>query len=210
MKEIAFVTAAINFTNRAATTPALPPYEFEQAPEKLYVRIFRPFIVRALRKNRRRGQATPLDSAPSYPFAPLVEAFAGSPIALVLAKALAEMWASPVLTRGCKLLMFAVVAHGLSCGACANEAARALVKEGFPEDALRKVLTHLDPPELDAIERLLVPFTRETIWYEPAALQRRARALRDRLSPLEFLEAIGVASLANGLCRLGAMIAEHP
>jgi len=55
-----------------------------------------------------------------------------------------------------------------------------------------------------------VPFTRETIWYEPAALQRRARALRDRLSPLEFLEAIGVASLANGLCRLGAMIAEHP
>jgi len=210
MKEAAYVAAIINFTNRAATTPAIPPQEFERAPEQLYVRLFRPFIARALRRNRRRGQATPLDNVLSYPFSPLVDAFAGSPIAPVLAKSLAEMWASPVLTRRCKLLMFAVVAHGLSCGACASEAARALVKEGFPEDALKNVLTHLDAPELDPIERLLVPFTRETIWYEPAALQRRARALRDQLTPLQFLEAIGVASLANGLCRLGAMLAEHP
>ena len=209
MKEIAFVAAIINFTNRAATTPAIPPYQFESAPEQLYVRLLRPFIARLLRRKRRRGEATPLDNVLSYPFAPIVDAFAGSPIAPVLAKALAEMWASQVLSRRCKLLMFAVVAHGLGCEACANEASRALLKEGFPEEALKNVLTHLDAPELDPIERLLVPFTRETIWYEPAALQRRARALRDQLTPLQFLEAIGVASLANGLCRLGAMVTEH-
>jgi AhpD family alkylhydroperoxidase len=209
MKEVAFVTAVMNFMNRASTAPAIPPYGVERAPEQLYVRILRPFIARALRKNRSRGQPTPLDTVVSYPFSGLVDAFAGSPVAPALAKALAEMWASPVLTRRCKLLMFAVVAHGLGCEACANEAARALAKEGFPEDALRNVLTHLDAPELDPIERLLVPFTRETIWYEPAPLQRRARAVRDQLTPLQFLEAIGVASLANGLCRLGAMLAEH-
>ena len=209
MKEVAYVAAAINFSNRAATTPAIPPYQFERAPEQLYVRLLRPLIARILRRRRRQGQATPLDNVLSYPFSPLVDAFAGSPIAPVLAKALAEMWASPVLTRRCKLLMFAVVAHGLGCEACANEASRALLKEGFPEDALRNVLTHLDAPELDPIERLLVPFTRETIWYEPAALQRRARALRDQLTPVQFLEVIGVASLANGLCRLGALVAEH-
>jgi AhpD family alkylhydroperoxidase len=210
LKEIAYVTAAINFTNRVATTPAIPPYAIEQMPRKLHIRLLRPLIARMLRKARSRGQATPLDSGLSYPYAGLVESFAGSPIAPALAKALAEMWASPVLSRRCKLLMFAVIARGLSCGACANEAARALVKEGFSEEALDNVLTHLDAPELDPVERLLVPFARETIWYEPASLQRRARAVRDQLTPTQFLEAIGVVSLANGLCRLGAIVADHP
>lgn len=210
VKEIAYVTAAINFTNRAATAPAIPPFTMEQMPRKLHIRLLRPLIARMLRKSRSRGKATPLDGALSYPFAGLVESFAGSPIAPALGKALAEMWASPVLTRRCKLLMFAVIARGLSCGACTNEAARSLAKEGFSEDALANVLTHLDAPELDPIERLLVPFARETIWYEPAALQRRARAVRDQLTPTQFLEAIGVVSLANGLCRLGAIVADHP
>jgi hypothetical protein len=78
------------------------------------------------------------------------------------------------------------------------------------EQTLASALTHLDAPELDPVERVLVPFARETIWYEPAALQRRARAVRDRLSGPQFLESIGVAALANGLCRLGAMVADTP
>ena len=52
-------------------------------------------------------------------------------------------------------------------------------------------------------------FARETIWYEPAPLQRRARMLRERLSGPQLLEAIGVASLANGLCRMGATVMDH-
>ena len=71
------------------------------------------------------------------------------------------------------------------------------------------MLTHLDAPELDPVERLLVPFARETMWYEPATLQRHARALRDRLTGPQLLEAIGVAALANGLCRMGAVVLEH-
>jgi AhpD family alkylhydroperoxidase len=209
MKEIAFVAAAMDFMNRASTIPALPSHELERIPERLHVRLLRPLIARVLNAHRSRGRATPLDSVPSYPFAGLVEAFAGSPIGPVLAKTLAEMWASTGLTRRCKLLMFAVIARGLSCGACASEAARSLRKEGFSEEALSSVLTHLDSPELDPVERVLVPFARETIWYEPAPLQRRARGVRDRLSGTEFLEAIGVLSLANGLCRLGATLADH-
>jgi len=63
---------------------------------------------------------------------------------------------------------------------------------------------------LDDIERLLLRFARETIWYDPAALQRRARTLLDRLSVPQFLEAAGVAALANGLCRMAAMVMAHP
>ena len=74
---------------------------------------------------------------------------------------------------------------------------------------LRLVNEHFDRKDLSPIERLLVRFARETIWYEPAPLQRRARMLRERLSGPQLLEAIGVASLANGLCRMGATVLDH-
>ena len=40
---------------------------------------------------------------------------------------------------------------------------------------------------------------------EPAD-RRRVRALRVQLTPAQLLEAIGVAALGNGLCRLGPMV----
>jgi AhpD family alkylhydroperoxidase len=209
MKEIAFTAAITDFNNRAHTIPAIPTHPIERIPDQLHMRLLRPLLRRIIRKHRYRGQVTALDSVPSYAYARLVKTYAGSPIGALLARTLTEMWASPHLTRRCKLLMFAVVARGLGCEACAREVRQALEEEGLKESAVGQVLTHLDAPELDPIERLLVSFARETIWYEPASVQRRARALRDRLSGPQLLEAIGVAALANGLCRMGAMVMDH-
>lgn len=210
MKEIVFAVGSTDFSNRAHTIPAIPSRPIERIPDQLHMRLFRPLIRRILRSRRRRGRATPLDRVPSHPYARLVHAYAGSPIAPALSRTLEEMWASQLLTRRCKLLMLAVVARGLSCEVCALEVGDALQGEGLTEAVLIQVLTHLDAPELDPIERLLVPFARETIWYEPALVQRRARALRGRLSGPQLLEGIGVAALANGLCRMGAMVLECP
>ena len=105
--------------------------------------------------------------------------------------------------------MIAVIARGLGCEVCPPEVSEDLEKEGLKESSIAQVLNHLDTPELDPIERLLVPFARETIWFEPAQLQRRARMLRDRLPVPQLLEAIGMASLANGLCRMGATVIGH-
>ena len=209
MKEIAFTAAITDFNNRAHTIPAIPARPIERIPDQLLVRLLRPLLGRIIKKHRYRGEVTALDPVPSYAYARLVNSYAGSPIGAMLGRTLAEMWASPHLTRRCKLLMIAVVARGLGCEVCALEVGEALEREGMKEPALTQVLAHLDAPELDAIERLLVPFARETIWYEPAALQRRARALRNRLSGPQLLEAIGVASLANGLCRMGAMVMDR-
>src|SRR5712691_1130542 len=206
MKEIAHAVASTDFSNRANTILAIPSLPLERMPDRLHMRLLRPLINRVLQSHRFRGQATPLDRVPAYPYARLVRTYAGSPIAPALARTLEEMWASPHLTRRCKLLMLAVIARGLACEVCALEVGEALHGEGVKEAMLTQVLTHLDAPELDPVERLVVPFARETIWYEPALLQRRARALRDRLSGPQLLEAIGVASLANGLCRMGAMV----
>lgn len=210
MKEIGFVVATADFLNRVYTIPAIPARPLERMPDQLHMRLLRPLINHILQKHRFRGQATPLERVPPYPYGALVKAYAGSPIASALGKTIEEMWASPLLTRRCKLLMLAIVARGLGCDPCALEVAEALQREGLHEPVLTQVLTHLDAPELDAQERLLVRFARETIWYEPAALQRRARALSAHVTGPQFLEAVGVTSLANGLCRLGAMVLDHP
>jgi hypothetical protein len=209
MKEIAFTAALTDFSNRAHTIAAIPAYPIENLPDRLFVRLLRPLLGLIVKRHRYRGRPTALDPVPPYAYGRLVETYAGSPIGAILARTLAEMWASPHLTRRCKLLMIAVTARGLGCEVCAPEVSEALRREGLKESTLAQVLTHLDAPELDDIERLLVPFARETIWYEPAPLQRRARMLRDRLSGPQFLEAIGVASLANGLCRMGATVMDH-
>jgi AhpD family alkylhydroperoxidase len=209
MKEIAFAAAVTDFSNRAHTIPAIPAQPIERIPNQLHMRLLRPLLGRIVKRHRYRGQATTLDAVPPYAYVRLVKAYEGSPIASFLARTLTEMWASPHLTPRCKLLILAVIARGLGCEACPLEIKEALKREGFSETALAEVLTHLDAPELDSTERRLVAFARETIWYEPAALQRRARTLRDYLSTPQLLEAIGVAALANGLCRLGAMVTDN-
>lgn len=210
MREIAFTVGGTDFSNRAHTIPAIPARPIERLPDRLHLRLLRPLIRRIIRRSRHRGRVTPLQRLPPAPYVRLVQAYAGSPIGPALGRTLEEMWASPHLTRRCKLLMLAVVARGLSCEVCALDVREAVLGEGVKEATLVQVLTHLDAPELDPVERLLVPFARETIWYEPAAIQRRARALRDRLTTPQLLEGIGVAALANGLCRMGAMVLAPP
>jgi AhpD family alkylhydroperoxidase len=208
LKEIAFVVGVMDFANRATTITAVPPAAMERMPDRLHMRLLRPLIGRLIGSRRFRGRPTPLERPPSYPYIALVKAYAGLPIAPALARTLDEMWASPHLTRRCKLLMLAVIARGLGCDVCALEVGDTLQGEGLTKTTVGEVLKHLDAPELDPVERLLVPFARETIWYEPAPLQRRARALREHLSSVQVLEAVGVAALANGLCRMGAMVLD--
>jgi alkylhydroperoxidase family enzyme len=209
MKEIAFSVAVIDFLNRVHTIAAIPARPLERIPDQFLTRLLRPIIKRIIQKHRSRGQPTALERTPTYPFARLIEKYAGSPIATVLGQTIEGMWVSPHLTRRCKLLIFAVVARGLECKVCALEIKNALEAEGLDESTLALILTHLDAPELEEIERLLVRFTRETIWFDPAVLQRRTRSLRDRLSVPQLIEFIGVASLANGLCRMGATVMGH-
>ncbi|HTK88756.1 MAG TPA: hypothetical protein VL948_00795 [Verrucomicrobiae bacterium] len=208
MREIAFAVALTDFSNRVHSITAIPSRPMERLPEQLHARLLRPLVKLILRRSRFRGERMPAAAVSIPPHSRLVRVYEGSPIAPALARALEALWASPVLTRRCKLLIFAVVSRGLSCQTCPHEIVTALRREGLSDATVAQVLTHLEASELDPVERLLVPFARETIWYEPATIQRRVRALRVQLTPAQLLEAIGVASLANGLCRLGAMVVD--
>ena len=208
-KEIAFSVALTDIANRISTIAAVPVLPMERMPEQWATRLMRPLLHWLMGRSKKRGTAAPAPAVdPAQPHARLVAAFAGSPIAAALARTLEQMWSSPHLTRRCKLLLFAVVSRALPCEVCELEIGRALAQEGVDAALLAQVLGQLDAPGLSAVERALLPFARETLWYEPAKLQRHARTLRETLSAEQLIEAIGVVALANGLCRMAAVVTE--
>src|SRR5207247_11284695 len=100
----------------------------------------------------------------------------------------------------------AVVATALVGAPAEQEPRRVLAAEGLPPAELADILANLGSPRLDAREALLVPFARETVRYQPAAMQRRMRELAKRLGPEDILEVVGIAALANAVCRMSVVI----
>lgn len=204
--EMTFFAALNVFYNRMATLPALPPEQMEAMGTDWRVRLLRPLVARMVRYGRRaQPQALPAERR-SGPFAPFVLALDGLPVALKLREVLDESWASEILNRRVKALVFAVVARGLGCPFSEQEATGLLLAEGWTRHYVDRVLSDLGAPDLDPVENAVLPFARETIWYQPAHIQRRARALRQMLTRAQFVELIGVCALANAVCRLSAAL----
>jgi alkylhydroperoxidase family enzyme len=200
--EIAFLAAINIFYNRMATLPALPTETIERIARSWLVTLLRPLLVRFVMP-RRKGPIS-VDSIEPYegPFAYLPKALAPLPLAATLARQLREAWEPTVLPRRTKAVIFAVVGRGLDCSLSQAEAVRVLAEEGMAADEVRRVLEHLASPTLDRVERVLAPYARETIWFRPAQVQRRTRAVQAELTPEQFLDAVAVVSLANAVCRM--------
>ncbi len=208
IKEIALVATTMDGTNRASTFPALPPSDYDHIPK---ARIFRPalrFLSRGYMAKWRPG--APDCFAPEIPtdapFGALYARLDGLPLGRAAWNRSAEAWASDILPRRSKALIFAVVARALGCEASEREAARLVAAEGMTGAELEQVLTHLSSPQLDPIEAEIVPFARETVWYTPAPIQRRLRALQESLSTPQLLELVGITAMANMVCRLCVVV----
>ncbi len=196
------------FFNRLATLPALPPQAMEAMPDRFAARWLRPLLAFSLRRVRRRSSPAPLrPEERGGPFAHVVVGLDGLPLARTLRRTIDGLWESALLPRRTVALVFAVVGRALGCPLSEDEGRRLALEEGLPPDELERVLAHLASPALDPVERVVVPFARDTIWYQPAQIQRRAREVKERLSREQFVELVAVASLANMLCRLG-IVAE--
>lgn len=207
VRELAFVAASWVYFNRLSTLPALPPERTERLADHWLVRLATPVLGRLLRSRMRPGRREPLSpEARSGPYGSLVAALDALPAARALRRLLDEAFASPVLSVRAKALVFAVVARGLGCAASEAEASRIAREQGLSEPELDTVLRHLASPVLQPVEAAIVPVARDTIRYRPVEVQRRARGLLDRLSPDEFVEFIGISSLANAVCRLLAVL----
>jgi len=205
--ELAVLTTSIIFANRVATLLALPPQSVEAMPDRWYNRLAQPILKRILRSRLYHGAARPLEEHEKEgPYSYLVRALEGLPAAPALRRLIDEAWSSETLPLRTRCLILAVIARGLGCEKSATESTRLLETLDFGADRLEPVLSHLSSPDLDEIERAVLPFARETIRFEPIQIQRKARALREQIGNERFVEVVGFCGLANMLCRLGVVV----
>jgi uncharacterized peroxidase-related enzyme len=205
--EIAATAAYWCFGNRVATFLAVPPEDrFEAIPDSFLGKLLRPLIVRRLRRRFALVPAPAPLGPIDVPYGGIVRALEGTHSAAACRDVLAGAFASPVLSRRAKALVFAVVARSLACGLCEGESRRVLVAEGLSPAEVDEALDHLASRALDPLEDKLVKFARDTVRYRPDEVHERTRALCDEIGPDRTIEAVGVAALANAVVRL-AMLA---
>jgi alkylhydroperoxidase family enzyme len=203
--EMAFMIALNCLGNRITTLMACAP---EASLEKLSVswlgRVLRPFIARQMRKLPPAW--TPQASDGKRTLSPLASILSAVPTAAaLLQESLDDAFASPVIPRATKALMFAVVARSLECPFCEHQMIEVLRSVGFTPAEVDAALTTLSSPRLDAEGQALIDWVRDTVRYQPIEIQRRTRALLQQVGPEKTLEAVGIAALANGMVRLAML-----
>jgi alkylhydroperoxidase family enzyme len=197
------------FHNRLATVPALPSARIEALPEQWYAKLFRPLMGWYLGRLFVQGGGLKLEEHErTGPFSSVVLAFDGLPFARGLRDAIDVTLEDGALRSRTKLMLFAVVARALGCTLTESDAVRLLTTEHhLEEEVVQSVLDHLAAPELDPLESRIVPFARDTVWYNQATpIQHRARELRDEMKLESFLEMVSAISVANMVCRLGVAL----
>jgi alkylhydroperoxidase family enzyme len=204
MAEIVAIAAAGNFFNRVASLLALPPEDLEKMLTHRLFRFVRPFVAWRMRSFRPAPES--LGDPKDVLWSRVVAALEPSPVAGVARRAIDGALASPVLPRRTKGLMLAVIARALGCVQGESECRTLLAGEGLGAEVVDDTLATLSSPRLDARERRLVPFARETVRYQPAVIQERMREVCAGFTPEETLETAGIAALGNAVCRLSVLL----
>ena len=208
INEMAMLIASCCFYNRIGILTACPPeVGFERMANGFVGRVLGLAgpLLRKLDARRAQNQAGATGDAEALaagPFGSIVGALAGLTGASMMRTAIDDAFASPVLSRAVKALIFAVVARTLECRRSEAEARKILVVEGLDAYEIDSALASLGSPRLSEKESRLLSWARNTVYYQTAAIQAETRALAAEVGDAATLEAIGVASLANAVVRL--------
>ena len=209
--EMALVIAVSCCYNRVSTLLICPPeQDFERMANGprghvigLLARLSRPF--RRGRPPMQTLQPMDVDSVGTGPYGAVLAPLAALPGVRILKDALDGTFASDVLDPRTKALMFAVVARTLGCKDCESRATDMLAGQGMKTQDIDMALTNLRAEGLPTAEAGLLPWARATVHYETGRIQQETRTLAATLAEPEMIEAIGVASLANAMVRLGML-----
>ncbi|HEX7926402.1 MAG TPA: hypothetical protein VF678_02355, partial [bacterium] len=205
--EMAFMIALNCMGNRITTLMACrPEFALERFSTSWLARLLRPIIKRQMRRMPPEYTSNGAGGARTlFPVAALLDSVPKA--AALLQDTLDDAFASTVIPRSTKALMFGVVARALECEFCESNVSRMLESAGFTAAEVDSALSTLSSPRLDANGQALISWVRDTVRYQPSEVQRRTRTLLAQVGPEQALEAIGVAALANGVVRLAML---HP
>jgi alkylhydroperoxidase family enzyme len=205
--EIAFQSVDVIFHNRMSTLLALPLDDESLLEDKGVIELMREQFAQLFTQINTPSKPEKLtDALKTGPYSNVVVALDGIVQARILRTIVDEAWASPHLPTRTKALIFAVIARGLGSRPAETESYRLLEQEGLDSGQVDEILAHLASPVLDDAESRILPYVRDTIWYQTPTAQRRGRELRTQMTNEQFLETVGIAALANMVCRLPLVI----
>jgi len=205
--EMAMVIAMCCYYNRIGILSASPPeHGLERMANGLLGRVTRP-LLRLVMSLHRPPQPPTLDASTlaAGPFGSIVTVGAGLPGATIVKAALDGAFASTVLPRSTKALMFAVVARTLGCRTSESEARKIAAAEGFGDADFEAALATLRCGRLSRRDECLLPWARDTVYYQIGQIQKSTGALVREIGDAVALEAIGVAAMANATVRLATL-----
>jgi len=211
--ELALLIASFCFYNRVGVLTACPPERaferFANGPLGRVMGVVAPLTMSLTTLLRRPPRAVADDATAlaAGPFGEIVASLAGLPAARIVKVALDGAFASQVVSRPTKALMFAIVGRALDCRYTEAESRALLAADGYDAAAVDAAVHTLADSRLPPREAALLPWVRDTVHYQTAAIQARTRALLNDIGPAATLEAIGVAALANGMVRLAMLLA---
>lgn len=211
-QEIALLIAFGCFFNRIGVLIASPPEQgferFANGPIGRLIGLIGPLTrkLMALKQQGPAGEVASMAELTRGPFGAIVGTLFGLPAAIVARQTLDAAFASPVLPKVTKALMFAVAARTLECRASEAEAAKVLAEEGFAPAEIESALTTLDSPRLSRRDARLLPWVRGTVYYQTGRLQGETKVLAAEIGDQVLLEAIGTAALANAIIRLAMLL----
>lgn len=200
------------FYNRVSILIACPPeVGFEaltSGPKAMLFRLLAPLLRRQAEARRRgtRDASLTAERLGAGPYGAVLSPLAGLPGAGILMAALEGAFASDVVSRTAKALMFGVVARSLGCRTTEAESRRLAAAGGLDDAGFEHALATLDSPKLPAAEAGLLRWVRDTVYIQAAPAQARTRELRAALGASALIEAIGVAALANATVRLAMLV----
>lgn len=207
IEELALFVANVVVSNRLMTILAVQPDPFEQIPDKWYGGLIKPVMRRVMSKSRRPGPRAPFAPGENTGmFADVLAAIDGVPRAKAIRKVINEAYDSPVLPRRAKMWMTATIGRAVGCPAAETDAVAELRAMGLEAEAIERVLRNLGGPELDDLERRLVPLARESVRYQPKQLQEKVRIATAGFTPAQLVETAGICALANGMARLSVLL----
>lgn len=205
--ELAAFTAMWLTATRITTLFAIPPAA-DHAPTNWWMRLTRPIVARTLRRQGREFPSAVPDPAKRITaFDPLIATLGALPAGASLRKILDEAFGDGPLPRRTRLIVGAVIGRALGCDITLQLLQSLLAADGVEPPAVEAMLARLDADWLDEREHLLLRAARDTVHiHQPLTVQRRMSEVRERLAPAEFIDFVGVASVANGLARLGVLL----
>lgn len=205
--EMALIIAMACNHNRIGLLSACPPeHGFERMANGFLAPLTRPLLRMALSLHK-PPQPRMLDAGTlcAGPFGPVVAAAAGVPATTIFKAALDGAFASALLPRATKALMFAVVARTLECRTSESEARKLAAAEGFADAEIDSALATLRCARLSPADEGLLAWVRDTVYYQIGPIQKKTAQLAAQIGHPAILEAIGTAALANATVRLAML-----